>query len=239
MNDLLLLLGVAFALDLLIGDPHSPLHPVALFGNYAAKVEAFARRRFGSTVRAGFLGWCLAALPPALFAAGSILLVRRGFGPHAAAVAAGVWLYMTIALRSLVQHAEAVRRPLAADDLVSARRALSMIVSRDTAGLDRSEPGRADGVLVDCLTLWINNLLYRNPEFSEQGMRETLAELLPRMRCFPGPAVLVLNEVGLGLVPETPLGRRFRDLSGRCGQLVAAEADELYFVVCGIPQRIK
>ena len=89
MNDLLLLLGVAFALDLLIGDPHSPLHPVALFGNYAAKVEAFARRRFGSTVRAGFLGWCLAALPPALFAAGSILLVRRGFGPHAAAVAAG------------------------------------------------------------------------------------------------------------------------------------------------------
>ena len=89
MNDLLLLLGVSFALDLLVGDPHSPLHPVALFGNYAAKVEAFARRRFGSTVRAGFLGWCLAALPPALFAAGSILLVRRGFGPHAAAVAAG------------------------------------------------------------------------------------------------------------------------------------------------------
>lgn len=97
----------------------------------------------------------------------------------------------------------------------------------------------AGAVLIDCLTLWINNLLYRNPEFSEQGMRETLAELLPRMRCFPGPAVLVLNEVGLGLVPETPLGRRFRDLSGRCGQLVAAEADELYFVVCGIPQRIK
>ena len=94
-------------------------------------------------------------------------------------------------------------------------------------------------MLIDCLTLWINNLLYRNPEFSEQGMRETLAELLPQMRCFPGPAVLVLNEVGLGLVPETPLGRRFRDLSGRCGQLVAAEADELYFVVCGIPQRIK
>ena len=139
MNSLLLLLGVSFALDLLIGDPHSPLHPVALFGNYAAKVEAFARRRFGSTVGAGFLGWCLATLPPALFAAGSILLVRRGFGPHAAAVAAGVWLYMTIALRSLVQHAEAVRWPLAADDLVSARRALSMIVSRDTASLDRSE----------------------------------------------------------------------------------------------------
>ena len=107
------------------------------------------------------------------------------------------------------------------------------------AAFDRAEAARADGVLVDCLTLWINNLLYRNPEFSEQGMRETLAELLPRMRCFPGPAVLVLNEVGLGLVPETPLGRRFRDLSGRCGQLVAAEADELYFVVCGIPQRIK
>lgn len=107
------------------------------------------------------------------------------------------------------------------------------------AAFDRAEAARADGVLVDCLTLWINNLLYRNPEFSEQGMCETMAELLPRLRRFPGPVVLVLNEVGLGLVPETPLGRRFRDLSGRCGQLVAAEADELYFVVCGIPQRIK
>ena len=107
------------------------------------------------------------------------------------------------------------------------------------AAFNRAETARADGVLVDCLTLWINNLLYRNPEFSEQGMRETLAELLPRLRSFPGPVVLVLNEVGLGLVPETPLGRRFRDLSGRCGQLTAAEADELYFVICGIPQRIK
>lgn len=97
----------------------------------------------------------------------------------------------------------------------------------------------ADAVLVDCLTLWINNLLYADAAFDEAEMVCRAEELLKALKAFSGLAVLVINEVGLGIVPETPLGRVFRDCSGRCGQLIAAEADEVWFCICGIPQKIK
>lgn len=97
----------------------------------------------------------------------------------------------------------------------------------------------AGGLLIDCLTLWINNLLYRNPELGEDELAALLAALLPELENIPGPAVLVINEVGLGIVPDSPLARRFRDLSGRCAQTVAAAADAVYFCLAGIQQRIK
>ena len=97
----------------------------------------------------------------------------------------------------------------------------------------------ADAVLVDCLTLWINNLMYRDPAFDEAKMAVKTETLLAALKAFPGLVVLVINEVGLGIVPDTPLGRAFRDCSGRCGQLIAAEADEVWFCICGIPQKIK
>ena len=97
----------------------------------------------------------------------------------------------------------------------------------------------AGAVLVDCLTLWINNLLYENPELSEMEMAGRSRSLVEELRHGPPLSVLVINEVGLGLVPESALARRFRDLSGRCAQVIAAEADEVYFMVAGISQRIK
>ena len=101
----------------------------------------------------------------------------------------------------------------------------------------------ADGLLLDCLTLWLNNLFFAaeraGRELDESGVAARCAELIPTLKRFPGTVVAVLNEVGSGLVPESALSRRFRDASGRCGQLVAAAADEVYWVVCGIPQRIK
>ena len=97
----------------------------------------------------------------------------------------------------------------------------------------------AGAVLIDCLTLWINNLLYENPELNEDAMEEKTRELLAALRSGPPLGVAVINEVGLGLVPESPLSRRFRDLSGRCSQIIAAEADEVYFMIAGIAQRIK
>jgi len=102
-----------------------------------------------------------------------------------------------------------------------------------------AERAGADAVLVDCLTLWINNLLYADAVFDEAKMAGRVEELLKALKAFSGLAVLVINEVGLGIVPETPLGRVFRDCSGRCGQLIAAEADEVWFCICGIPQKIK
>ena len=94
-------------------------------------------------------------------------------------------------------------------------------------------PGRA--ILVDCLTLWLSNLLLDGAAGLEQrcvALRETLARL-------SGLVVAVSNEVGLGLVPDTALGRRFRDLQGRLNQDIAAAADRVVFVAAGLPLPLK
>ena len=89
-------------------------------------------------------------------------------------------------------------------------------------------------VLVDCLTLWLSNLLGARRIVEHES--ETLCAVL---RDVMGPVVLVANEVGLGLVPETPLGRRFRDAAGRLNQDVAALADRVVFVAAGLPLPLK
>lgn len=98
-------------------------------------------------------------------------------------------------------------------------------------------------VLVDCLTLWINNLMYRaerrNELFDEDAMAEECRHLEKSLAAMKGTVIFVLNEVGLGVVPENALSRRFRDCSGRCGQMIAALADEVYWTVCGIPAKLK
>jgi adenosylcobinamide kinase/adenosylcobinamide-phosphate guanylyltransferase len=89
-------------------------------------------------------------------------------------------------------------------------------------------------LLVDCLTLWLSNLLLAGKLVDAEA-----AELSDALRCAAGPVVLVANEVGLGLVPETPLGRLFRDAAGRLNQRVAALADRVVFVAAGLPLVLK
>jgi len=89
-------------------------------------------------------------------------------------------------------------------------------------------------VLVDCLTLWLSNLM-----LAEARLDEQLATLRAVLRDAAGPVVLVANEVGLGLVPETPLGRRFRDAAGRLNQDLAALADRVVFIAAGLPLVLK
>jgi adenosylcobinamide kinase/adenosylcobinamide-phosphate guanylyltransferase len=89
-------------------------------------------------------------------------------------------------------------------------------------------------LLIDCLTLWLSNLLLAGKAIDE----ETEA-LRAALRLAAGPVVLVANEVGMGLVPETPLGRRFRDCAGHLNQQVAALADRVVFVAAGLPLVLK
>lgn len=89
-------------------------------------------------------------------------------------------------------------------------------------------------VLVDCLTLWLTNHLLADADLQAEG--DTLASALAMAK---GPVVLVSNEVGLSIVPENALARRFRDEAGRLNQKIAAIADEAWFVAAGLPLRLK
>jgi adenosylcobinamide kinase/adenosylcobinamide-phosphate guanylyltransferase len=89
-------------------------------------------------------------------------------------------------------------------------------------------------VVVDCLTLWLSNHMLAGDDVGEEGRR--LTGVLSRPR---GPWFVVANEVGLGIVPDNALGRRFRDAAGRLNQDVAAVADTVLFMVAGLPMRVK
>ena len=88
--------------------------------------------------------------------------------------------------------------------------------------------------VVDCLTLWLSNLM-----LDERDIETAATELVAAVAACPARLWLVSNEVGLGLVPETPLGRRFRDEAGRLHQRLAANVDAVYFVAAGLPLRLK
>jgi adenosylcobinamide kinase/adenosylcobinamide-phosphate guanylyltransferase len=92
-------------------------------------------------------------------------------------------------------------------------------------------------ILFDCVTLWLSNLRGRG-----DGDDRILAAVAALAAALPGidaNIIVVTNEVGLGLVPEHPLGRRFRDLAGFANQILARECDEVYFTVWGLPQKLK
>ena len=95
-----------------------------------------------------------------------------------------------------------------------------------------ARPGRV--VLVDCLTLWLSNLM-----FAGRDVEAEIARLAEAIGALEGPAVLVSNEVGLGLVPETKLGREFRDWQGRANREVARACDAVVFVAAGLPTLLK
>lgn len=139
MLNLALMLVVAFGLDGLLGDPHSNRHPVALLGRLAAKIETICRKFLGNGILGGACAWLVTVAATMIPVFISVWLVNFYLNAVLAAVISGVWLYFCIALRSLQQHANAIYTPLAAHDLAKARKALSMIVSRDTATLGEAE----------------------------------------------------------------------------------------------------
>lgn len=88
--------------------------------------------------------------------------------------------------------------------------------------------------LVDCLTLWLTNMMLAEQDWRAAG--QALVAALPNQR---SPVVLVTNEVGMGIVPDNALARAFRDAAGSLNQWVAAAADEVIFAVSGLPLKVK
>ena len=101
----------------------------------------------------------------------------------------------------------------------------------------RGHDGFFRAVLLDCVTLWLSNLLHH---YGDSG--PALAAVRELAAAFPSletPLVIVANEVGLGIVPDNPLARTFRDLAGEANGLIAAAADEVYVTFSGLPLKLK
>lgn len=100
----------------------------------------------------------------------------------------------------------------------------------------QAPPGDTDGLLLDCATLWLSNVLLGEGTNAVARRRN---ELLDALRTAPLPTIIVSNEVGMGVVPDTPLGREFRDLQGWLNQDLAAAADAVAVVIAGLPLVLK
>ncbi len=98
-------------------------------------------------------------------------------------------------------------------------------------------------ILVDCLTLWVNNLLYQAEQngrgISETDIAEECNSLVTACKAHPGTVIFVTNEIGMGLIPENALSRLYRDLVGRCNQIIAEASMRVVLLVSGQPIEIK
>jgi len=88
--------------------------------------------------------------------------------------------------------------------------------------------------LIDCLTLWLSNLLH-----AERDWAKAISQLTDGLSRQRSPVIMVTNEVGLGIVPDNALARSFRDATGHMNQTMAAVADEVELVVAGLPIKLK
>ena len=112
----------------------------------------------------------------------------------------------------------------------------------DLAGALRTITGPGV-VLVDCLTLWVNNLMHQahktGRDLDEDAVASRCHEVLAACRDREAAVIFVTNEVGMGIVPDNEPARRYRDLVGRSNQVIAAGADVVTLVTCGIPLQLK
>src|ERR1700722_9706216 len=138
------------------------------------------------------------------------------------------WIYVATAEAGDAEMAERIAAH-------RARRGPNWRTIEALANLDRVlADHRSKPVLVDCLTLWLSKLLLDDGALEDEMVRVEKSLLLAT-----APKVLVSNEVGAGIVPEHPLGRRFRDLQGILNQRVAAIADRVVLMVAGLPLVVK
>ena len=105
------------------------------------------------------------------------------------------------------------------------------------AGAIRERRNDTEVVLLDCITLWLSNLLMRQK--SDHEVMNQVSTLIDTVKQGPSSSIIVSNEVGMGLVPVDPLGRRFRDLAGMANQKIGEAADRAIFMVSGIPVFLK
>ena len=103
----------------------------------------------------------------------------------------------------------------------------------------RKNQAHADAVIIDCVTVWLSNMLMHNERLSEKELNSSVDRLLDAYEHGETSYIIVSGEVGMGIVPEHPLGRIFRDYLGLVNQRLAGKADRVVLMVAGIPVDVK
>jgi adenosylcobinamide kinase/adenosylcobinamide-phosphate guanylyltransferase len=109
--------------------------------------------------------------------------------------------------------------------------------TKDLAAAVTKLRGRCDFAIIDCLTLFISNLMLDGRP--DRYVEKSIDKMVKTLKRAPFDCAVVSNEVGLGIVPENPIARRFRDLAGRVNQMTAEAADDVYFMTAALPLKIK
>lgn len=195
----------------------------------------FAKRRALALIQnTNAIGMMLTVLPTSLRPAVTLILggARSGKSAYAEALVAEAAsaLYLATAEAHDAEMAERIRRHrerrgprwTTIEEPIALVPALKQYVRPDRP------------VVVDCLTLWLSNLMAAGRDVAAEAAR-----LIEGLAAPAGPIVLVANEVGLGIVPDTPLGREFRDHAGWLNQAVAGVAERVVFVVAALPLVLK
>jgi adenosylcobinamide kinase/adenosylcobinamide-phosphate guanylyltransferase len=157
---------------------------------------------------------------------------RSGKSRHAETLITALpppWIYVATAEALDVEMATRIAEHRARRD----QRWQTIDAPRDLAGALTCLPA-GSAVLIDCLTLWLSNTMLAGGDLAQEFDRLEAA-----LATTTGPLVVVANEVGLGIVPDNVLGRRFRDAAGRLNQRIAARADRVCLLVAGIPLTVK
>jgi adenosylcobinamide kinase/adenosylcobinamide-phosphate guanylyltransferase len=159
---------------------------------------------------------------------------KSGYAERLIAAAAAEAVYLATAQPLDAEMAARIRRHRERRDATGGVAWLTVEEPRDLAGRLReaTRPGRP--VLVDCLTLWLSNLM-----LAESDIPMETARLIGALAALAGPVVLVANEVGLGIVPDNALAREFRDRAGMLNQEIAKIADRVVFLAAGLPLILK
>lgn len=177
-------------------------------------------------------------MSPSPAPAGTVTLVlggaRSGKSAHAERLVLGLGLTPVYIATAEAHDAEMAERIARHRSDRAGRGWVTVEEPLDLAGVIGREASDGRAILVDCLTLWLSNLMLAGEPIADR--QAALLAALAEAAC---PVVLVSNEVGLGLVPETPLGRAFRDAQGRLNQAVAAHAHRVLFVAAGLPLTLK
>jgi adenosylcobinamide kinase/adenosylcobinamide-phosphate guanylyltransferase len=155
---------------------------------------------------------------------------RSGKSRYAEAYVArqpGPWTYVATAEALDIEMRERIGRH-------KARRGPAWITVEAPLGLAEVIEGRTGAVLIDCLTLWLSNIMLAGRDVASEEER-----LLAALQDAPSTIILVSNEVGLGIVPDNRLARDFRDAQGRLNQRIAEIADHVVFMAAGLPLILK